>query len=131
VLVVEDHSDTRKLAQLILEEAGYDVRQAGDGAAALDLARAWHPHLIVTDVFMDGMDGVDLIHAIRRQGWRTKLIAVSAGWRRPASHGTDEEGPDVLDDAVAAGADATLFKPLDPRELLNTVGRLLDERDGG
>jgi len=128
VLVVDDHRDTRKLTELVLEDAGYDVRGAEDGAAALDAARAWRPEVVVTDIFMDRMDGVDLIQAIRHQGWRTKVIAVSAGWRRPASHGgADAAGPDVLEDAVAAGADATLLKPLDARDLVRTVARLLDE----
>lgn len=128
VLVVDDHRDTRKLTELLLQDAGYDVRTAEDGEAALDVARAWRPEVIVTDIFMDGMDGVDLIATVRRQGWRTKVVAVSAGWRRPASHGAAEGGPDILEDAVAAGADATLLKPLDARELVRTVARLLDER---
>jgi len=82
----------------------------------------------VTDVFMDRMDGVDLIRAVRREGWRTKFVAVSAGWGRPAAHGGAEGGPDVLEDAIAAGADATLLKPLDAGALVATVARLLSER---
>ena len=128
VLVVDDHRDTRGLIELLLQDAGYDVRQAEDGTMALDVARRWRPEVIVTDVFMDHMDGVDLIQAIRRQGWRTKLIAVSAGWRRPGAYGTDEAGPDVLEDAISAGADATLLKPLDGRELLATLARVLSAR---
>jgi CheY-like chemotaxis protein len=128
VLVVDDHRDTRGLIELLLQDAGYDVRQAEDGTMALDVARRWRPEIIVTDVFMDHMDGVDLIQAIRRQGWRTKLIAVSAGWRRPGADGRDEAGPDVLEDAISAGADATLLKPLDGRELLATLARVLSAR---
>jgi len=128
VLVVDDHRDTRGLMELLLQDAGYDVRQAEDGTMALDVARRWRPEVIVTDVFMDHMDGVDLIQAVRRQGWRTKLIAVSAGWRRPGADGSDEAGPDVLEDAISAGADATLLKPLDGRELLATLARVLSAR---
>ena len=128
VLVVDDHRDTRGLMELLLQDAGYDVRQAEDGTMALDVARRWRPEVIVTDVFMDHMDGVDLIQAVRRQGWRTKLIAVSAGWRRPGAAGSDEAGPDVLEDAISAGADATLLKPLDGRELLATLARVLSAR---
>ena len=128
VLVVDDHRDTRGLMELLLQDAGYDVRQAEDGTMALDVARRWRPEVIVTDVFMDHMDGVDLIQAIRREGWRTKLIAVSAGWRRPGADGSDEAAPDVLEDAISAGADATLLKPLDGRELLATLARVLSAR---
>ena len=128
VLVVDDHRDTRGLMELLLQDAGYDVRQAEDGTMALDVARRWRPEVIVTDVFMDHMDGVDLIQAVRRQGWRTKLIAVSAGWRRPGADGSDEAGTDVLEDAISAGADATLLKPLDGRELLATLARVLSAR---
>ena len=71
VLVVDDHRDTRGLIELLLQDAGYEVMQAEDGTMALDVARRWRPEVIVTDVFMDPMDGVDLIQAVRRQGWRT------------------------------------------------------------
>jgi CheY-like chemotaxis protein len=105
------------------------VRQAEDGSAALELVRVWRPALVVTDIFMDRMDGVELILAIRRQSSRTKLIAVSAGWQRRAASGATNP-PDVLEDAVAAGADATLLKPIDRTELVGTVARLLAERAG-
>jgi CheY-like chemotaxis protein len=131
VIVVDDHRDTRKLTELLLGDAGYDVKTAEDGVAALDIARAWRPDVVVTDIFMNRMDGVDLIQSIRRHGWKTKVVAVSAGWRRPAAHGPDDGGPDILEDAIAAGADATLLKPLDARELVRTVARLVDERPEG
>jgi CheY-like chemotaxis protein len=127
VLVVDDHPATRQLTELVLRDAGYDVRQAEDGAAALEIVRDWRPALVVTDIFMDRMDGVDLILAIRRHGSPTKVIAVSAGWQRRAASGTTSP-PDVLEDAVAAGADATLFKPIDRAALVETVARLLSDR---
>ena len=130
ILVVDDHADTRNLTELILQDEGYDVRQAEDGVSALEVARAWRPALVVTDIFMSGMDGVELIRALRSAGWRTKVIGVSAGWRPPGGRGDDPSGPDVLEDAMAAGADATLLKPLDPRELVRTVALLLVERAG-
>ncbi len=128
VLVVDDHVVQRELTEIVLRDAGYDVRQAEDGKAALEVMRTWRPAVVVTDVFMDRMDGVELIQAVRREGWRTKLVAVSAGWARPASRAGLEGGPDVLEDAVAAGADATLLKPLDSRQLIATVARLLSDR---
>ncbi len=127
VLVVDDHPATRQLTELVLRDAGYDVQMAEDGATALEVVRAWRPALVVTDIFMDGMDGVELILALRRQGARTKLIAVSAGWQ-PRTASGETSVPDVLEDAMAAGADATLFKPIDRKALVATVARLLCAR---
>lgn len=129
VLVVDDHADTRALAELALRDAGYEVRQAIDGADALDTVRAWNPHVVITDIFMDTMDGVELIRALRRGAYRVKVIAISAGWgaRTPGARAAAPGGIDVLQDAVTAGADATMLKPLDTRGLVRTVGRLLGE----
>jgi CheY-like chemotaxis protein len=125
IVVVDDHADTRDLTELVLRDAGYEVQTTGDGTAALEVARAWQPDLVVTDIFMKGLDGVELIGALRREGSRTKIIAMSAGWQPPGGRGGHISGADVLDDAMAAGADATLFKPLDPRDLIRTAARLL------
>ena len=129
ILVVDDHADTRALAELALQDAGYEVRQATDGADALDVVRAWNPHVVITDIFMDTMDGVELIRTLRRHAPRTKLIAISAGWgaRATGPRAFDPGGIDVLEDAIRAGADATMLKPLDTRELVRTVARLLGE----
>jgi len=127
VLVVDDHADTRDLTELVLRDAGYEVRQAEDGGAALKVIRGWTPQVVITDIFMRGMDGVELIREIRRGKWDIRILAVSAGWRGP--RGADDSGaPDVLDDARAAGADLTSLKPLDARDLVRSVAELLGGR---
>ncbi|HYE90320.1 MAG TPA: response regulator [Terriglobales bacterium] len=129
VLVVDDHADTRDLTELVLRDAGYDVRQAEDGVDALEVIRAWTPQVVITDIFMRGMDGVELIREIRRGKRDIRILAISAGWRAPRG-ADDAGGPDVLEDARAAGADLTSLKPLDARELLKSVAELLGERAG-
>jgi CheY-like chemotaxis protein len=65
ILVAEDEADIRDLLRLALEGAGREVRAVDDGQAALDLARAEPPHVLVTDLRMPRMDGLDLIRAFR------------------------------------------------------------------
>ena len=65
ILVAEDEADIRDLLRLALEGAGREVRAADDGQAALELARAEPPHVLVTDLRMPRMDGLDLIRAFR------------------------------------------------------------------
>jgi CheY-like chemotaxis protein len=65
VLVAEDEADIRELLRLALSAAGYEVETAPDGAAAWDLALARPPALVVTDLRMPAMNGLDLIRALR------------------------------------------------------------------
>ena len=68
ILVAEDESDLRELLRLALEGAGHSVRAAADGAVALELARRDTPRLVVTDLRMPVMDGLELIRALREDG---------------------------------------------------------------
>jgi CheY-like chemotaxis protein len=126
VLVVDDHAASRALLQAVLGGAGYEVVLANDADTAVRAFGEHRPDLVITDVFMRGGDGVQLIREIRRQSPNVKVIVVSAGWRVPRLElGPQVAEDDVLRDALAAGANAALPKPLDTTLVLDTAANLL------
>jgi len=118
VLIVEDHADTLELIRTMLAHAGHDVSVAIDGEDGLRRYRADRPDVVVVDLFMPRMDGLELIASLRAEvGPAAKIIAISAGW--------SVRGPDLLKEATARGADRVLRKPLDFDALTATVKDLL------
>jgi CheY-like chemotaxis protein len=111
ILVVEDHHDTSFTLCKLLKLEGYDVEHAIDGMAGYQTATTHHPDLIVTDVQMPRMNGIDMIKQIRSQDdlRGTPIIVMSAYGKR------------IIDDALAAGADGYVEKPLDIDKFLDTV----------
>ena len=117
VLVVDDSAMVRELERSILEEAGYRVRTAADGRAALAALADGPADLVVTDVDMPGCDGLELTRAIRADPARAGLPVVVV---------TSKDADADRRRAMEAGADARLVKgDLDRRALLEAVGRLL------
>jgi len=111
VLVVEDHHDTSFLLCRLLKSEGYEVEHAIDGMVGYKAAESSPPDLIVTDIQMPRMDGIEMIKRIRESqtGKRIPIIVMSAyGQRRIA-------------DALVAGADAILEKPIDLSSFLAAV----------
>ena len=85
VLVVDDEADIVDLITAILEDEGYRVLHAYDGEEAYDLAVAWHPDLVISDVTMPRMSGLQLVDRLRSDGEalaRTPVILMSAVTRR-------------------------------------------------
>ena len=95
----------------LLREAGYEVQSASDGAEGLRLFSDWRPDVVLTDMFMPVMDGLELIIAIRRLSQSVGIIAMSGVWQRSG----------VMDQAVALGAAVGLLKPIDFTLLCETV----------
>jgi two-component system chemotaxis sensor kinase CheA len=117
ILVVDDTAVVRELERSILEEAGYRVRTATDGRAALAALAGTPVDLVVTDVDMPGGDGLELTRAIRAEPGLAGLPVVVV-----TSKATDADRRRAME----AGADAYLVKgELDRRALLEVVGRLL------
>jgi CheY-like chemotaxis protein len=115
IVVAEDHEDIRFMLQRALERAGHTVVVAADGAAALDAVRRHRPDVVVTDVDMPRMSGLDLCRAIRAdEGLRHIPVVLASGSLLPGD-----------DRAVAVGASATLLKPFLPAQLLACVASLL------
>ena len=124
ILIVDDDTDFRDVVSVILEVAGHETQRAPDGRQALRMVNEWAPDVVVLDMFMPNMDGLETVVAMRRASRGVKIIAVSGGWGRP----DDSEGTlDVLDQAVALGANTALRKPFDR----NVLRRLIDELTGG
>jgi CheY-like chemotaxis protein len=116
VLVVDDDAGTRKLCSVILELAALEVIEARDGRAGLVRARLQRPDLIVTDVMMPGLDGFQLVEALRQEE-RTRAIPVifMSGDPEPGSHAR----------AFGLGAAAYITKPFNPVSFASLVARLV------
>lgn len=109
ILIVDDEPDWRFILRRFFENAGYDVAEAGNGAAALELARAVRPDLVVTDMMMPIMGGAELIEELRADSAALEIpiIAVSS------------------DSHLGAGADAVLSKPALADEVVAMAAKLL------
>ncbi|MFI1988635.1 response regulator [Actinoplanes sp. NPDC020271] len=117
IVVAEDHDDIRYVLKRSLERAGHRVVVAADGASALAAIREHRPDLVVTDVDMPQMTGLDLCRAIRAdEDLRHIPILVASGSLMPGDSQASE-----------AGASATLLKPFVPAQLLDLVAALLPQ----
>jgi len=114
ILVVDDHPIMREVVCQILEDAGHSVQSAGEGREAIRALMTSRFDLLVTDIVMPEMDGIELIGEVRRRHPEMRIIAMSGGSERfPLKDG--------LAIAQRIGAGATLNKPFSPEQLLNAV----------
>jgi CheY-like chemotaxis protein len=115
IVVAEDHEDILYVLKRALERAGHEVITATDGEAALAAVRRHHPEVVVTDVDMPRMTGLDLCRAIRAdETLRHIPVVLASGSLLPGDAR-----------AVEAGASATLLKPFLPAQLLACVAEFL------
>ena len=117
ILVVDDEPRIVELARDYLEHAGFRVITANDGRAALDVARHDRPDLIVLDLGLPGIDGLDVTRELRRDG-SIPIVMVTA---------RDDELDKLL--GLELGADDYLTKPFSPRELVARVKAVLRRTD--
>ncbi len=115
VLVVDDEEPIRELLQYNLEKAGYTVETASDGAEALQKARKFLPDLVLLDVMMPVMDGVEACRRMREMPETQKSIIVFLTAR-------SEEYSEVA--GFDSGADDYITKPVKPRALLSRINAL-------
>lgn len=116
ILVVEDHEDNRQILRALLKSAGYQMLEAEDGEAGLELASKERPDLILMDIQLPKMDGYE---ATRRLKADQQLRAIPVIVITSYALSGDEEK------AKAAGCDAYVTKPYSPRQLLSKIKEFL------
>ena len=119
ILLVDDKENIRRVMGAILASEGYKVREAADGREALASALAESPDLILSDVRMDGMDGLALFKEIRSRGMDTPFLLMTGFATVPQAV-----------EAIRGGAVHYLSKPVDYPELLRTITRALAGESG-
>ncbi|GAA0664064.1 response regulator transcription factor [Streptomyces thermocarboxydovorans] len=113
VLVVDDDPTVAEIVSGYLDRAGYDVDHAGDGPDALARAAAHRPDLVVLDLMLPGMDGLEVCRRIRGQGPVPVIMLTARG----------DEDDRIL--GLEVGADDYVTKPFSPRELVLRVESVL------
>ena len=118
VLVVEDEPEIARIARDYLERAGFAVRIASDGRSALSLARSAGPDIVVLDLGLPDVDGLDVVRSIRRNSGVPVVILTARG----------DESDRVV--GLELGADDYMVKPFSPKELVARVRAVLRRADG-
>jgi two-component system chemotaxis response regulator CheY len=116
ILIVDDSGLARRRARTILEAAGFDVTEAEDGISALERYFVTKPDLVLLDLVMKGMYGLDVLTKLREMDPQARIIVVSADVQT-SSHEMVAE----------AGAAAFMVKPFDADEMLATIQSTLSE----
>ena len=123
VLIIEDEAAIRRVLTRVLERAGFSVRTAENGDDALQQLRAAEVDIVITDIIMPKMHGVDAIKRIVEEFSRVRIIAISGG----GNFGITDYKPDsittsaYLAAARKAGAHALLTKPFQTAEILHAI----------
>ena len=115
ILIVEDDYDTRYILSLILKDEGYQVVTAADGECALMVAAEQKPDLVITDINLPRVNGIELTRNLRlkQETSAMPIIAITA------------YGHATMRNAMAAGASVCARKPIIPNEFLPIIKRLL------
>ncbi len=118
ILVIDDDVLTRQLLCEALEVDGHRVMEAIEGQEGLDLLKQHSFQLVITDIFMDGKDGLETIDELRRNYPHVKIIAISGGG--------DIGGENFLKTADILGAHRVVCKPFQVVDIMQMVDELLD-----
>jgi len=117
ILIVDDNPNVLKLLNISLSKAGYDIVEAENGEVAFEVANKEIPDLIISDIMMPQMDGIELCWMIRENS-KVPLV--------PFIFLTSFDDSEMEIRGFRAGADEYLNKPIDRKELLERVSELLD-----
>lgn len=118
ILVIEDDKSFRNVLVQMLDKAGFEVSQAGDGNQAIELCRQIQPDVVLTDIIMPDKEGLETIQELLALCPNMRIIAMSGGGRI---------GPDsYLPLAKKLGAKATLQKPFMRDDLLSAIAEVLE-----
>jgi DNA-binding response OmpR family regulator len=117
ILIVDDDPEIRKSLTHVLTRQGFTVAAAENAATALAAVAAEAPDIVLTDLYMRGSDGLDLISALRDGARNIPIVAMSG-----------EAGSDIMISARKLGADAAIRKPFNRSELLDLIEYCLNNR---
>jgi CheY-like chemotaxis protein len=123
ILVIDDQAELRAAIEHLLTRNGYSVHGAKNGREGLAAFHRDRPDLVITDIFMPEMDGIETILAMRAIDRDIPVLAISGGGRA-----RNQDFPAL---ALKLGATALLPKPFRATELLDSVRRLLAQRRPG
>jgi two-component system, chemotaxis family, chemotaxis protein CheY len=118
VLLVDDSGLARRSTRRILEGAGYEVVEAEDGIAAIERYFVEKPDVVMLDLVMKGMYGLEVLGKLREMDPDARVVVLSADIQTSSR-----------DLVQAAGAAGFLSKPADPRQMLDMVARAADRGD--
>jgi two-component system, cell cycle response regulator DivK len=116
VLIVDDNATNLKLARVLLTHAGYQVQTASNAEEAMSVLDGFEPVLILMDIQLPGIDGLELTRRLKRDPKRRQIVILALS--AYAMKGDEEK-------ALAAGCDGYVTKPIDPDHLLAEVRRAL------
>ncbi len=116
ILVVDDSDDTREMMAKLLELESFDVITAEDGRVGFNVAQNEHPDLIITDINMPNLNGIEMIKLIRQEPefGKVPIMAITA------------YGSGIAAEALEAGANQATTKPIEFDSLIGGIKRLLD-----
>jgi putative two-component system response regulator len=114
VLVIDDHDDSRTIARLLLESAGFRVIEAAGGCEGLRLATECRPEVILLDLVLPGLDGWEIARLLRRERMTRRAVVIAV-----TALANLEDQARALD----AGCDEVLTKPVSPSNMLATIRR--------
>ena len=118
VLIVDDNPMNMKLVRVLLTGEGYEVRTAADALEALDILKEWRPLLILMDIQLPGIDGLELTRRLKADSATDRIIII--GLTAYAMKGDEER-------ILAAGCDAYIAKPIDTRTLPGVIATLIEK----
>lgn len=117
ILVVDDEPSLTKFLHLVLTETGYEVATAKDGREGLKVFESIKPDLVITDMIMPGMEGIEFTRSLRKKVKGLPIIVISG----------NAVGTKFLETACIFGARATLQKPFTIQELKETIAGIENE----
>ena len=118
ILIVDDNPMNMKLVRVLLVGEGYDVRTAADALEALNILKEWRPLLILMDIQLPGIDGLELTRRLKADSATDQILII--GLTAYAMKGDEER-------ILAAGCDAYIAKPIDTRTLPGFIATLIEK----
>ena len=116
ILLIDDTEEVRRFFRMVLEQAGYAVREASSGSEGIRLFRESPADIVITDMYMPDGDGFDVIRALRSEGQAPKIIVLSGQLSKT----------EILSVAKLMGADLVIPKPVAIATLLQALVNLAD-----